>query len=251
MSKFRFCLTVLTLMALCALAPGQTSNCSSSGQKSAGALVEKARIQIALKHYPEAMALLTSAARLEPGNAGIANLCGVICLQRNDLPNAAAYLRKAMKLDPKDAHTYNNMGALCHLSKDYPAAIRWYRKGLELAPTDLNCLFNLANTCFTNNMMAEGMEAIRKIFRQDPGFFARNQDGVPVGISSVKLAEQYYYIAKLFVQAGDQEKALLFLEKSISAGFGNLGQIRGDQDFAPLRDDARFQSLVGQTAQKI
>lgn len=251
MSKLRFSLTVLILTALGALACGQTSTCPSTCQKNAGALVEKARIQIALKHYPEAMALLTSAARLEPGNAGIANLCGVICLQRNDLPNAAAYLRKAMKLDPKDAHTYNNMGALCHLSKDYTAAIRWYHKALELEPTGLNCLFNLANTYFTNNMTVQGMEAIQKIFRQDPGFFGRSQDGILVGISSVKLAEQYYCIAKLYAQAGDQEKALHFLEKSISAGFGNLGQIRNDKDFAPLREDTRFQSLVGLTAQKI
>lgn len=249
MSKIRVSLVVLSLAVFGSLCFAQAAEGTDS--PSVSDLVAKAKIRIALKDYSEALALLKEAGRLEPGSAAVANLTGVVCMQKKDFAGAASWLKRAIKLDPASAYPYNNLGSLCHLRKEYPAAIRWYEKGLERDPKDLTCLYNLANTCFTAGRFDRGRQAMETIIKIDPDFFTKRQEGLMVGISSDRLAEQYFCIAKLYMLSGDSEKALAFLEKCVKAGYDDLRNLRSDKAFAGLRGDARFQSLVGESLAKM
>ena len=57
--------------------------------------------------------------------------------------------------------------------------------------------------------------------------------------------EPYYDLAGLYAAQGKKEMALEYLKKSIDRGATDFGYIRKDPQFASIRDEPRFVSLVG------
>lgn len=57
--------------------------------------------------------------------------------------------------------------------------------------------------------------------------------------------EQLYHIARCYSLAGDKEKGMQYLERSINEGHRNLKMIAGNGELAPLRDDPRYKKLLG------
>ena len=58
----------------------------------------------------------------------------------------------------------------------------------------------------------------------------------------------YYNAACGYALTGDKEKALKHLETAIEMGYDLSKNIREDEDFASLRDDKRFQTLIERAA---
>lgn len=54
-----------------------------------------------------------------------------------------------------------------------------------------------------------------------------------------------YNIACCHAQAGDKDEAFEFLNKAVSLGFADMGQYASDPDLAPLHEDSRWESLMG------
>lgn len=234
---------ILALVFVLALPALFLSPATCSGQ--ADPLVEKARIQIAQKHYKEAVQCLVPALQADPKNAEIANMLGLAYLQLRDPGAAVSYLKRASKLAPQDPRPYNNIGAALHLRKDYKGAIKYYKKAIEMDPKYLLAMYNLGNAYFARKMFLQGIDTMHKIVQIDPEYLMKEELAMEIGVSDLDRAEQLFFIAKLYIQAGDKDKAIHFLKMSIDKGFKDIKKIAKDKDFDPLREDPRFQALTG------
>ena len=56
-----------------------------------------------------------------------------------------------------------------------------------------------------------------------------------------------YNVASAYALLGEADKSFSALDKAIAAGYGNAAQLEADNDFAALRDDARYAAALQQT----
>lgn len=87
------------------------------------------------KSLPEAMALLTQAAKLEPKNPEVFILTGDVYLEQNDATKAIENYEKASSLDPKSVRAILNQGQVWNRAKNYNLAIDTYKKALKIDST--------------------------------------------------------------------------------------------------------------------
>jgi len=99
-------------------------------------LVELARVANDLKDPTGALAYLAHARDLDPQNAGVHFLWGMICVEEH-LPEAAyKALQKAVSLEPNNPDYLYAMGAVAVQRTDASDAIPYFRKCCELKPDD-------------------------------------------------------------------------------------------------------------------
>lgn len=211
---------------------------------SSAGLLDAGRIRIAQKKPLEAVKYLQRALKEDPRNAEASNLLGVAYLQTRSVDAALSYFRRAVKLDPEDSRFYNNTGTAYHFKKDYKAAVKYYKKALEKQADYLLALCNLANAYFAMKKNLQAVDVLHRIVQLDPGYLIRQQESTLLGVGDLDMAERYFYLAKLYIQAGDKDRAILFLQKSIEAGLRNRGRLEKDRDFDPLSGDPRFAELI-------
>jgi Tfp pilus assembly protein PilF len=65
------------------------------------------------------------------------------------------------------------------------------------------------------------------------------QRAVEIGGNPIAM----YNLACSYARLNDKDKAFEWLNRSIQAGFGQVGQLSSDQDLAALRDDSRFKEV--------
>jgi tetratricopeptide (TPR) repeat protein/TolB-like protein len=99
-------------------------------------------IALARGRNEEAMALLTAACRLDPGNKLALTRLGDYYLSRNPA-QAVTYLGDANRLDPTDADVLSNLGVGYGFMKDYPKALQAFQAALDIRPDECDYLTNL------------------------------------------------------------------------------------------------------------
>jgi serine/threonine-protein kinase len=67
---------------------------------------------------------------------------------------------------------------------------------------------------------------------------------VPISKGSLAQADLQHHLARIYVLAGEPEKALDLLEPLLKTHFLSPGWVKIDPAFAPLRDNPRFKRLV-------
>ena len=71
---------------------------------------------------------------------------------------------------------------------------------------------------------------------------------LPVSVDVMNGLYNEAQLARIYVIAGEQEKALDLIERLMKAGHPlSPGVLRIDPNFAPLRGNPRFQKLIGQS----
>ena len=203
-----------------------------------------ARIRIAQKKPLEAIPLLQKCLKANARDAEATNLVGVAYLQAGSPGAAMAYFRAALRLEPGNIRFLNNMASSYHIRKDHRAAIRYYKKALEKNPDYVLALGNLANVYFAQKKSLQAVDILHRLVRIDPDYLVRQQESVPVGVDDIVPAERHFFLAKLYLQAGDLDRALHFLRMSLDEGLRNRKRLTTDKDFEPLWNDPRFKNML-------
>lgn len=212
--------------------------------RAVAAQMERIKVKVALKQYSIAVKELHKLSLMDPRDPEIPNLAGIVYLQNRQYAPAEAYFKKALKIDKNFARAYNNLGAVYHVRKHHRLAVRQYKKAVEKDPAFLLAYYNMSNAYFAMGKSLQAVDCMHQLVRLDPEYLLKDHPGVEIGGGEIDTAKKYFYYAKLYAQAGQADKALLFLQKAIAAGYKDYKAIIADQDFHQYNEDPRFQALV-------
>ena len=99
----------------------------------------------------------------------------------------------------------------------------------------------------------EAAEEYRTAYQLDPDIFNRvSRMGVMAQTSSPEDRAAFsFMVAKMYAQAGDFDHCLEYLRKAMEEGYKSIGKVYTDSEFATLRTDKRFATLMVQKPQAI
>jgi tetratricopeptide (TPR) repeat protein len=127
------------------------------------------------------------------------NISGDHLYQAGNLPGAIEEYQKALQLDPSNVNVHNSLGACYGAMKMYDAAESEFNAALLLKPDEVMALYNQGLVCLLTG---------RKEMALD--FFV-NASAIDDGIFELALLT-----GKLYLEAGNPEKARSFLEKALN-----------------------------------
>ena len=173
----------------------------------------------------EAIAELKRAESLDPLSLIIsADLADVLCVAH--LYDASvAQSRKTIEMDPHFAVAHYQLGQALEQMHKHDEAIAEFRRSIELAGGNTTFESNLANAYAVSGRKEEAIKIVKDLEnRQSPG-------------SSTDAS-----IALIHVGLGDNDRAMVWLNKALQARFNPSILVR--PVFDPLRPDPRFQDLL-------
>jgi tetratricopeptide (TPR) repeat protein len=200
-------------------------------------------ILMARKMYREAIETYQQGPKDSPI---LANKIGIGYHQLLDLDSARKQYERAAKLDPKYAEALNNLGTVFYARKSYRRAIGEYKRALRIRPDSASFLSNLGTAYYARKQYKEMTEAYEKAIAIDPDVFERRSStGTTLQERSVdERAKYHYFQAKMYAKAGQMERALLCIRKSLEEGFKEKDKFLKDPEFAALKDNQEFKLLM-------
>jgi len=114
------------------------------------------------------------------------------------LNKAIGICKKAIDRHPRKTRLWNWCGYLYYEAHDFSTAIKYFRAALEYDPEDLKYQWNLAVNYYLNKQIDEALEIMEDLInkRDNPDY--------------------YHLIGKIFMEEGDDIKAIEFLKKAES-----------------------------------
>ena len=103
---------------------------------SASLLIELARTAVKLKDYKGALGYLAHARSLEPANAAVHFLFGMVCVEQNLGGEAYESMKKAVELDPDNPLVNYAMGAVATHRHEPSESLPYFEKYVRLKPDD-------------------------------------------------------------------------------------------------------------------
>jgi len=178
--------------------------------------------------------------------AVILNKIGIAYHQLHELDTARRYYEQAVKLNPRYAEAINNIGTVYYAQKSYRRAISQYKKALKISPNSASIYSNLGTAYFARKNYKEASIAYAKALELDPDVFEhRSSFGVLLQERSVEeRARFHYYLAKVYAQAGMNERALLYIRKALEEGFKERRKFFEEPEFAGLQELPEFKELM-------
>jgi TolB-like protein/tetratricopeptide (TPR) repeat protein/DNA-binding winged helix-turn-helix (wHTH) protein len=176
---------------------------------------------------------------LEPTRSAYSN-SGTVYYFLGRYPDAASMFSRATELAPEDHRVWGNLAdalwqqdpARTRAQGDYRHAIALAQRSLEVNPKDAVSWAQLAHY---NSRLGDTEQARRYAVR-----------ALELGSDEVFV---HYYAALVALQSGDSASALDALGRAVGLGYPPQ-LLRAAPDFARLRPDARFQSLLTQAQAK-
>lgn len=104
---------------------------------------------------------------LNPDNANVLNLLGLLSHQNKILDDALDYIQKAIKISPS-AYFFESLGRVYLDVGNFSKAIEAYKKSLEFKPDEYEVIFNLALAYKNNFQFNEAIEAYKKALEINP-----------------------------------------------------------------------------------
>jgi len=146
---------------------------------------------------------LTHAAVVGPGSMVVLdavslNISGDQLYQTGNLQGAVEEYRKALQLDPSNVNVHNSLGVCYGMMEMYDAAEAEFDAALLLKPDEVMAMFNLGVICLLTGRKEMALEIFMKAAAIDDGIF-----------------ELALLTGKLYLDAGNPEKARSFLEKAL------------------------------------
>jgi len=208
---------------------------------------ELARLHLARKEYKEAGEIFYRLARQNPQNPLYWNELGIAHHNLSQLDQALRCYQRAVKADSRYADAQNNIGTIFYERKKYAKAIRAYKRAISIRDDFAPFYMNLGYAYFGQKDFPNSIVAFRKALTLDPTSFdpARSRGGTVIQDRSL-TAERgrfYYLLAKSFAQAGDVERAILYLRKARDEGYSEFNSIKKDPTFAAVLKDPAAEDL--------
>ncbi len=195
-------------------------------------LVELARVANQLHDYKGALGYLAHARELEPKNAGIHFLWGMICVEENLAEEAYQALKKAVSLDPNNANYNYALGSVI-LQRDEPnEAIACMQKYCELKPRDPRGHLGLGAAYYYSHDLEEAKKEFSSV--------TQYPETAPVA---------HYFLGRLANQEGDLTTAVRELRMALEASpnyadaYAELGLLYMKQREYTHAEEALRQSL--------
>lgn len=126
-----------------------------------------AEIDLVLRKYADAMALVNEALRADPTAAHGYYLKGWIHMETHDTDLAISSYRTAVEQDPKDYEAYIILGKLSAARRD-PLAEQYYNTAIELRPHSVEALYDKAIFCQDNGKDSTALACYQRITEIDP-----------------------------------------------------------------------------------
>ncbi len=211
------------------------------------------KLEAAIAAYQEAIAL-------DPKDAYPHNGLGLVYDDLGRTEAAIAAYRQAIALDPKDAYPHTGLGNVYLQLGRNEAAIAAYQEAIALDPQDAAPHHGLGNVYRQLGRTEAAIAAYEEAIALDP------KDAVPhASLAAIyrKMGRQEEYEAILPLARqlvaneneynracfeaiiGNVDEALVLLEVALQKRQASLDWARKDPDFDLIRDDPRFQALVG------
>jgi tetratricopeptide (TPR) repeat protein len=167
-------------------------------------LIELARTAIKLRDYTGALGYLAHARTLEPENATIHFLFGMVCVEQNLVREAYESLKKAVALDPDNALVNYAMGAVATHRHEPSEALPYFEKYVRLKPDDPRGHFALGAAWFYSNQFDEARPELERAAR-----------------SAETATGAHYFLGRIARQANDLVTARREIEWALALN-GNL-----------------------------
>lgn len=181
---------------------------------------------------PKAVELLTKYIAETPNDGAAYNQLGRMLAQLQRFDEASTAYEKALSLGVNHGGIYNGLGQTRMAQKRYEDAAGYFAKAIELGARNSFTYGQLAFAQLNLNRNEDALKTYEKAF----------EAGIPPGANTRGLA--YYNMACAYVRLKQNDKAFEMLNKTVDEGFVNRQTFETDTDLAPLRADARFQTLL-------
>ncbi len=182
-------------------------------------------LYMARKQYVEAAQTFKTLSDKSPTNAVYLNKLGIALHQQEALTLAMRYYEKALKANPKYADAQNNIGTVWYQRKKFGKAIKAYEKAIKIND-DMAVLYsNLGYAYFGDKKYEESIAAFRIALQKDPQFFEHNTGRAGSLLQDRSVTDRgrfYYLLAKSFAEAGNIDRAVLYLRKAKDEGYATL-----------------------------
>jgi tetratricopeptide (TPR) repeat protein len=204
-------------------------------------------LYMARKQYREAMEQYRSLSEQNPRNAVYLNKLGIALHQQTALGLALKYYERAVKANPQYADAENNIGTIWYQRKKYGKAIRAYQKAIKMRD-DMPVLYsNLGYAYFSQGKYDASIAAFRMALAKDPQFFERGSSRTGSILQDRSVSDRgrfYFLLAKSFAQAGNLERAILYLRKAKEEGYAQIDDVKKDPAFAAVLKDPMIIELL-------
>lgn len=200
-------------------------------------------IFMAKKMYREAV----EAYKEGPTNSAVLlNKTGIAFHQMLQFNTAEKYYRRSLKVDPNYAEAINNLGTIYYARKSYRRAVNEYKKALRISPDSATIWSNLGTGYFARKDYPRALESYQKALSLDPEVFeTRSSQGVLLQERTVEERAKFHmFLARTYAQAGMNDRALLYIRKSLEEGFKERKKLADDPAFAGLKDLPEFKQLL-------
>lgn len=199
----------------------------------------------ALMVHQRYQAALETFAKVTPASSSLENKMGIAHQMMFSTADAERCYKAALKLDPKNAHALNNLGSLYFSLRQFSEAEHMYRRALKLEPGSAVLQMNLGTDLVAQHRYDEGWQHYQAALAIDPHAL-ENSSAPQVGNPGRALdrGAVNYYLARGCVQAGLMDRAIEHLRKALMEGFTTPRKLEGDSEFAILRDNPAFKSLL-------
>jgi protein O-GlcNAc transferase len=151
------------------------------------------------KKYNLAIASIENSLLLKPQNAYAYFYLGNIFAENNQIDKAINYYKKATQIDPDFASAYNNLGNAFSVKGVFDEAIRCYQRALNLDSNNAEASYNLGNAYQKNR---ETDKAIRCY-----------QEALQLGLCD---ADIYYSLGIALTEQCKNDEALIAYDKALS-----------------------------------
>lgn len=214
----------------------------------AEAAAREGDIQMSKGEAYAALLRFLDAVKFNPNSEAFENKLAIAYAKLSYFDKAREAALRSLALNPQYAYGYNTLGTLELIAGKTSRAIKDFQLAIRNRADIASFYVNLANGYLQKDAIDKAIEALRQAVAIDPEIFTRQGGGGGVGVQSAaapfKESSQFYVLARIYAERGDDVQALDSLKRAFEGGYTDFDRLRRDKEFARLKETPEFKELV-------